>query len=192
MTEKAEIEVEVGRTLNRLRQERGLTVTALSAEAGVSQAMISRIENGQVSPSLATLSSLADALSVPVMALLAQADRAADVHFTRAGTGLSSRRITPDHGHAYLLLGKHGGPGMSFQSARIRIERDDAGTLPSYQHEGYVFLFVLSGAATYRCGPEKFELQAGDTLSFDAKLQHGFSAIDGTHVEAITVSSRPD
>lgn len=192
MTDEAKIEVAVGRTLNRLRLERGLTVTALSAEAAVSQAMISRIENGQVSPSLATLSALADALSVPVMALLAQDDKTADVHFTRAGDGLASRRITPNHQHAYLLLGKHGGPGMNFQSARIRIERDNAGTLPSYQHDGFVFLYVLSGAATYRCGPEQFELRAGDTLSFDAKLPHGFSEIDGDHVEAITVSSRPD
>ena len=120
-----------------------------------------------------------------------ESDATADVHFVRAGEGLASRRVTPDHAHAYLLLGKHAGPGGNFQSARIRIVRGEEGTLPSYQHEGHVFLMVLSGGARYRCGSEGFEMSPGDSLSFDAKLPHGFTAITADHVEAITVSSRP-
>ncbi|NKB53139.1 MAG: helix-turn-helix domain-containing protein [Rhizobiaceae bacterium] len=192
MTEKARIDVAVGKAVNRLRLERQITVTGLSASAGVSQAMISRIENGQVSPSLATLSAVASALSVPVMALLAETEQTADVFHVKADQGLPSHRLAQNHAHEYLLLGKHGGPGGNFQAARIRIERDEAGTLPSYQHEGYVFIYVLSGAATYRCGSEHFAIVEGDTLSFDAKQPHGFSQIDGSHVEIITVSSRPD
>lgn len=191
MTEKPSIDLAVGQALNRLRQERGLTVTALAGEAGVSPAMVSRIENAQVSPSLATLSALAGALSVPVMALLAQHEQAADIHHVRAGEGLPSRRVTPDHSHDYLLLGKHGGPGGRFDAARIRIEADNAGTLPTYQHEGHAFIHVISGAATYRCGGQVFTLGPGDSLSFDAKLPHGFAKITGDHIEFLTVSSRP-
>jgi len=189
---KDEIEISVGRAVNRLRQARGQTVTALSAEAGISQAMISRIEKGQVSPSLGTLAALATALDVPVMALLAQAGDTADVHHVKAGQGLPSRRMAPDHVHEYLLLGKHGGLGGSFQSARIRIDRDQAGTLPRYQHEGHAFIYVIAGAARYRCGSEEFDLAPGDTLSFDTKLAHGVVEITGDHVEFITVSARPD
>ena len=47
MAEKSEIDIAVGRALNRLRGERGLTVTALAEGAGVSPPMISRIEKGQ-------------------------------------------------------------------------------------------------------------------------------------------------
>ena len=191
MSEKSEIDLAVGRSLNRLRRERGLTLSGLSEAAGVSQGMLSKIENGQVSPSLVTLSALAAALGVPVMALLAENDATADVHFVKAGHGLASRRVARDHAHGYLLLGKHAGPGGSFQSARVRIEAGDAGVLPSYQHEGHVFLMVLSGSARYRCGSETFQMEAGDSLSFDAKLPHGFQEITGDHVEAITVSSRP-
>ena len=191
MTEKPSIDLAVGQALNRLRLERGLTVTALAGEAGVSPAMVSRIENAQVSPSLAMLSALAGALSVPVMALLAQHEQAADIHHVRAGEGLPSRRVTPDHSHDYLLLGKHGGPGGRFDAARIRIEADDAGTLPAYQHEGHAFIHVISGAATYRCGGQVFSLGPGDSLSFDAKLPHGFAEITGDHIEFLTVSSRP-
>ncbi|KIC07629.1 DNA-binding protein [Leisingera sp. ANG-M1] len=188
----SEIDAEVGRTLNRLRQERALTVTQLAAQAQLSTAMISRIENGHVSPSLNTLQALADALSVSLMALFSHSENAADVHYVKAGQGLPSRRLTPDHAHDYLLLGKHSGPSSSFQSSRIRIRREDSGTLPSYQHEGYVFIYMIEGTAAYGCGGEIFEMSAGDTLSFDAKLPHGFKEIRTEAIEFITTSTKPE
>ena len=191
MAEKSEIDIAVGRALNRLRGERGLTVTALAEGAGVSPPMISRIEKGQVSPSLSTLAALAGALQVPVMALLAASDTPADVHHVKAGGGLPSRRITEGHAHDYLLLGKHGSPGGRFEAAEITIARDQAGRLPSYQHEGHVFIHLLEGQARYRCGGEVFDLGPGDTLSFDAKLAHGFAEILSDRVRFVTVSSRP-
>ncbi len=153
--------------------------------------MISRIENGSVSPSLGTLQSLADAMGVPLMALFAHTEGSADVHHVRAGEGLVSRRITQGHAHDYFLLGKHGGPGGLFQSARISIAKDQSGTLPSYQHEGYVFLYMIEGEAVYRCGTEDFAMETGDSLSFDAKLPHGFCEIVSDRIEFITTSTRP-
>ncbi len=188
---KSEPELEIGRTLQRLRQERNLTVTELAAQAKVSAPMISRIENGHVSPSLGTLHALSDALSVSLMALFSHTDTAADVHHVQSGTGLPSRRITQDHAHDYSLLGKHSGPSGSFQSARIRISKQDQNTLPNYQHEGYVFIYMIEGNATYGCGTEEFPISAGDTLSFDAKLPHGVREILSDEIEFITVSTRP-
>ncbi len=191
MEKKNDTESEVGQTLQRLRHERELTLGDLAARAQVSTAMISRIENANVSPSLSTLQSLADALDVPLMALFARSDIAADVHHARVGDGLPARRITQGHAHDYLLLGKHSAPGGIFQSARIRISKEQSGNLPSYQHEGHVFIYMIEGQATYRCGGENFRMSAGDTLSFDAKLPHGFSEILSDAVEFITVSTRP-
>ncbi len=186
-----EPELEIGRTLQRLRQERHLTVTELAAQSKVSAPMISRIENGHVSPSLGTLHALADALSVSLMALFSHTDTASDVHHVQAGTGLPSRRVTQGHSHDYLLLGKHSGPGGSFQSARIRISKHDQSTLPNYQHEGYVFIYMIEGSAIYGCGTEEFRMSEGDTLSFDAKLPHGVREILSDEIEFVTVSTRP-
>ncbi len=192
MAGDSEIDAAVGRALHRLRQERAMTVTELASQAAVSTAMISRIENGHVSPSLNTLQSLADALSVSIMALFSHSENTADVHHVRAGEGLPSRRVTPDHAHDYLLLGKHGGPGGSFQSARIRIDQTESGNMPSYQHEGNVFIYMIEGEASYQCGTQKFPMAAGDTLSFDAKLPHGFAEVLSPAIEFITVSARPN
>jgi DNA-binding XRE family transcriptional regulator/quercetin dioxygenase-like cupin family protein len=192
MAGNSEIDAEVGRALYRLRHERSMTVTELATQAGVSVAMISRIENGNVSPSLNTLQSLAQALSVSIMSFFSNTERPADVHHVRAGSGLPSRRLTDNHAHDYLLLGKHGGIGGTFQSARIQIERGSSGTLPRYQHEGYVFIYLIKGKALYSCESETFEMAVGDTLSFDAKLTHGFSKIHSKTVDFLTVSTRPD
>lgn len=191
MTKDKDIERDVGQTLQRLRLERNLIISELAAEANISTSMISRIESGTVSPSLATLQSLANALEVPLMALFAHTEVSADVHHVKAGDGLPSRRITRGHAHNYLLLGKHSGPGGSFQSARISILRDQSESLPNYQHEGHVFLYVIQGDAVYRCGTEDFVMGTGDTLSFDAKLPHGFCEILSEEIEFITVSTRP-
>ena len=191
MTEKSGIDVLVGQALHRLRTERGFTVSGLARGADVSPAMISRIEKGQVSPSLATLSALAETMDVPVMALLAQTEDTADVHHVRAGQGLPSRRVTANHAHDYQLLGKHSAPAGSFQAARIKIEQNAAGVLPIYQHGGFVFIQFESGQAVYRCGNERFHVTAGDTLTFDAKLPHGFAEIISPTIEFTTVNSRP-
>ncbi len=191
MIKQRDIEHDVGQTLLRLRQERSLTLSELATAAQISTSMISRIENGSVSPSLGTLQALAEAMDVPLMALFAHTEVSADVHHVKACEGLASRRITQGHAHDYLLLGKHGGPGGLFQSARISISKDQSETLPSYQHEGYVFLYLMRGDAVYRCGTENFAMTTGDTLSFDAKLPHGFSEIVSDSIEFITVSTRP-
>ena len=191
MANRSEIDADVGRTLSRLRQERALTVTQLAAEAKLSAGMISRIENGYVSPSLTTLHALADALSVSVMALFSSSDNAADVHYVKAGQGLPSRRLTPGHAHDYLLLGKHSSPSGNFQSSRIRIEQDNSDALPRYQHEGFVFIYMIKGEACYSCGGETFDMAAGDSLSFDAKLPHGFAEIRSASIEFISTSTKP-
>lgn len=172
--------------------ERSLTVTELASRASVSAAMISRIENGNVSPSLSTLQALSQALSVSIMALFSNSDNSADVHHVRAGEGLPSLRLTPDHEHDYQLLGKHFGSGGSFQSARVRIESEFAANLPTYQHEGHVFIYMIEGEAIYSCGSKRFLMTAGDTLSFDAKLLHGFAEIVSSAAEFISVSTRPE
>ncbi len=192
MSKGSEIDIEVGRSLRRLRTKRGLTVMELAAVAEISAGMISRVENGQVSPSLGTLQALANAMTVSIMSLFSQSGMSVDVHHVKAGQGLPARRVTTGHAHDYMLLGKHGGPEGSFDAARITIKRDQSGQLPQYQHEGYVFIYMISGATIYSCGPEDFAMQEGDTLSFDAKLPHGFKKIKSGTIEFITVSMKPE
>ena len=68
------LEVLIGLEMRSLRKSRDLTVAELGAAAGISTGMLSKVENGAISPSLATLHALAVALSVPITRLFTRID----------------------------------------------------------------------------------------------------------------------
>src|ERR1700685_2868280 len=67
------LEASIGFEVRRMRKSIDLTVSELGAAAGISAGMLSKIENGSISPSLATLDSVAKALKFPISPLLSRA-----------------------------------------------------------------------------------------------------------------------
>ena len=87
-----ELEAAIGRQVRQFRQERNFTLVALAQLAGLSRGMLSKIENGMTSPSLATLSALAQALNVPVTSLFRKYEEQRDATFVKANQGLVIER----------------------------------------------------------------------------------------------------
>ena len=75
------LEVAIGRQVRTFRKKLDLTVSGLAKLAGVSNGMLSKIENGIASPSLATIQSLATALQVPVTAFFRKYEEERDEMF---------------------------------------------------------------------------------------------------------------
>ena len=168
----------VGRALRELREGSGLTARDLAARSGVSGAMISRIENGQVSPSLATLNALAVSLEIPLASLFRDtATATADVTHVKGGDGLRSIRTAGRHSHEFTALGIHRRRGLRFEALLVRLERHDDSRPPLYNGRGCIFLYVLEGEAIYLYGGREFHLAAGDSLSLDAEIGHGFKEV---------------
>lgn len=180
----------VGLALRRHRVAAGLAIRELGRKAGVSSAMISRIENGQVSPSLSTLEALARAMSIPVIALFQHTIRTADVTFVKAGDGLAAKRYAPGHVHDYRGLAHFTDQGLRFTAARVTLRRADNGTHPVYHSRGYVFLTIVEGNCLYRCGETDYTMEPGDSLSFDAQLRHSLQEVTSETVTFVTVSAR--
>jgi transcriptional regulator with XRE-family HTH domain len=86
------LEVAIGRQVRQFRQQRDMTVVEVAKQAGLSPGMLSKIENGMTSPSLATLSALAGALGVPVTSLFRKYEEQRDATFVKAGQGLHIER----------------------------------------------------------------------------------------------------
>jgi transcriptional regulator with XRE-family HTH domain len=82
----------LGAQVKVLRQALSITASEVAQAAGLSVAMLSKIENGQTAPSLATLQSLAAALNVPITALFMKFDQKRDATFVKAGQGLAIDR----------------------------------------------------------------------------------------------------
>lgn len=188
-TPSTSIEASIGASLKDLRVQQGHSARWVAARAGISAAMVSRIENGLVSPSISTLEALASALAVPIVSLFREA-RTEHTDFTlvRAGEGLKSTRITDEHRHEYVNLSMHARRDLRFQARHVTLLKD-GGQPPSYIGHGVVFVHVLKGEAIYRYGQQNFTLRPGDSVSVDSELNHGFVDVLTESFEFLTVQA---
>jgi len=166
------LERALGMQVRQLRAHRNLSVAALAAAAGISQGMLSKIENGQISPSLTTLQSIAAALNVPMSALFAQFEERRDSSYVRANQGVIIERRGTKAGHVYRLLG-HGLRSSTVVEPYLIELREDAVPYTGFQHAGTEFIYMLSGRVVYRHGESTYDLRAGDALLFDSAAAHG-------------------
>lgn len=168
------LEIAIGRELRALRHRQGLTVADLAQKSGLSGGMLSKIENGQASPSLATLQALAEALSVPMTAFFRGVEGARPAIHVKSGEGVEISRTGTRAGHQYRLLGHVGSnsSGVIVEPYLITLTTD-SDVFPAFQHDGMEFLYMLEGAVDYRHGDAVYPLRPGDSLFFDADAPHG-------------------
>ncbi|KIC40607.1 XRE family transcriptional regulator [Ruegeria sp. ANG-R] len=172
-----QIDRAIGASLRELRQSRKQSARRLAEQSGISAAMVSRIENGLVSPSIDTLAALSEALEVPIVSLFREARTDhTDYTLVRHGQGLKSTRLASGHSHDYVNLALHSRKDLRFQARRVTLLRDE-GRPPTYVGHGVVFVQVLEGQAIYRYGESRFTLSVGDSISVDAELNHGFEEV---------------
>ena len=180
----------VGRAIRELRELKRITARDLAARAGVSSAMISRIESGQVSPSLSMLEVLAAALETPIAALFRDTGSAvSDFTHVRNGEGLKSRRMMGEHVHDFAALGFHRRLDMQFEAVMVTLERHEDIAPPSYTGHGCVFIYVLEGEALYRYGRQEVHLKEGDSICLDAELRYGIQKVLTARLRFLSVQA---
>jgi transcriptional regulator with XRE-family HTH domain len=183
------LERAIGRQVRRYRKQLGLTITDMCSRTGLSAGMMSKIENGNTSPSLATLRSLSTALNVPVTALFRQFEEQRDATFVKAGQGLAIERRGTRAGHQYQLLGHSVHSDVSVEPYLITLEQGSE-VFPIFQHAGSEFIFMLQGSMIYRHLNATYEMMPGDSLFFDADAPHGPEELVDLPVRFISVISQ--
>jgi transcriptional regulator with XRE-family HTH domain len=156
----------VGPRLKRLRAQRGVSLSELSETTGISRSTLSRLETGQRRASLEVLLPLAQAYRVPLDDLVG----APDVGDPRVR--LKPRRV---HGRTVIPLTPQ--PG-SVQAWKIIIPGTQ--TEPELRtHEGYEWLYVLSGRLRLLLGSQDLTLGPGEAAEFDTRVPHWFGSAGG-------------
>ena len=166
------LEIAIGRQVRTFRKRLNLTVANVAKQAQLSSGMLSKIENGLTSPSLATLNALANALQVPVTSLFRGYEEQRDVTVIKAGEGLIIERRGSGAGHQYQLLGHTIGKPYTIEPYLITIS-DQSEVFPVFQHSGTELIYMLEGRVTYRHGDKTHTLEPGDSMFFDADASHG-------------------
>nr|WP_035713644.1 XRE family transcriptional regulator [Azorhizobium doebereinerae] len=166
------LEQALGIQVRAVRRQLDLTVSDLANAAGISVGMLSKIENGQISPSLSTLQAVARALNVPITALFSAFEERRDCSFVRAGQGVVIERRGTKVGHQYELLG-HGLGGDIVVEPYLITLTEEAVPYTGFRHGGVEFIHMLSGEVIYRHGDRTYHLRPGDSLMFDSAAAHG-------------------
>ncbi len=184
------LEAEIGTEVRKLRKSLDLTVAELGAAAGISSGMLSKIENGAISPSLATLAALGKALNVPISRLFAETEEQRDCSFVKAGQGVRIERRGTKAGHHYDLLGHSLAGEIGVEPYLITLGRD-AVPYTNFRHAGVEFLYMLSGKVTYRHADRLYLMEPGDALFFDAAARHGPEDLIETPMQYLSIIIYP-
>ncbi len=170
--EVAPAPLDLGRRVRELRKARGWTLEQAAGEAGLARSTLSKIENGQMSPTYEAVKKLAEGLAISVPQLFTPPSRNqvnGRIAFTRAGQGQAHPTATYEHELlAAALTRKQMLPYRSRIRARSLDEFDGW-----VRHDGEEFLYVLTG--TIRLYTEFYEpqdMRRGDSAYYDASMGH--------------------
>ncbi len=167
----------VGPRLRALRQQRETTLSGLSAATGISVSTLSRLESGQRRPTLELLLPLARAHGVSVDEL---------VGAPPTGDPRVHLRPVKREGMTMVPLTRRAG---GVQAYKLIITRHPAE--PTLKvHEGYEWIYVLSGRLRLLLGDRDMILVPGEAAEFDTRVPHSFGSADPAPVEVLSLFGR--
>jgi XRE family transcriptional regulator, regulator of sulfur utilization len=163
---------EIGVRMRALREAMGLSLRDLAERCGVSAPMLSQVERGETSPTLAVAAKIAAGLELTLSQLL-RLDEGEHVVVSRAGR----RRRYERGGHRFEELT----PPLPGQRADVSLHTLEAGATtggpgdpPIHEPGSRETAVVLSGVLALVVDGTRHELHAGDSVTFDADLPHHF------------------
>jgi transcriptional regulator with XRE-family HTH domain len=178
----------IAERVREFRLQLGLTVGHLAELTGLSKGMLSKIENAQASPSLATLARLSAALKVPVTAFFRGLNEEQDVLFIKAGRGLDIEHKGSGPGHKYQSLGVMRAPHNTLETLLTTLTQR-ADTFPLYQHAGTELIYMISGRMEYLYGNSRYLLEPGDAMQFVGEVPHGPNALIELPIQFLAIKS---
>ncbi len=160
-------DVNVGFRLRQLRIERGLSIRSLAEQSGLNVNTLSLIENGKTSPSVSTLQQIAAALRTPITVFFDTQAMPQAVVYQKAGErhpdGFTQGTLT-DLGAGFT--------SPALEPFIVTLEPDSQPSDNPIVHTGFEFVFCLEGQLCYEVNGDKFTLEPGDSLLFEAHLPH--------------------
>lgn len=181
--------LDLGERVRDLRKGLGLTLEQAAKKAGLARSTLSKIENGQMSPTYDALKKLANglAISVPQLFTAPKNDKVnGRMSVTRSGEGAAHATTTYEH---ELLAEGLTRKQMLPYRARIRarsIEEFDGWV----RHDGEEFLYVLTGVVRlYTEFYEPFEMRRGDSAYYDATMGHNVISVSDDDATILWVTS---
>lgn len=181
--------LDLGARVRALRLGQGWTLERAAQEAGLARSTLSKIENGQMSPTYEALKKLASGLgiSVPQLFTPPSTDKVMGrMAVTRGAEGAAHPTATYEH---EMLAASLSRKAMMPYRARIRARSMDEfdGWV---RHDGEEFLYVLTGVVRlYTEFYEPLEMRRGDSAYYDAAMGHNVVSLSPEDATILWVTS---
>jgi transcriptional regulator with XRE-family HTH domain len=169
---------QVGVRLKRVREQRGITLTAVAQTTGISKSTLSRLETGQRRPTLELLLALSAAYRVPLDDLVAAPD-----------VGDPRIRLKPDRVKGRIVIPLTRQPEGQ-QAWKIVIPATKVKPEPR-AHDGHEWIYVLSGRMRLVLGDQDWLLGPGEVAEFDTQVPHWFGSTGDGPAEILSIFTRP-
>jgi len=176
---------DLGRNVKKARKEKGMTLGKLSMLAGVTDSMISQIENSRAQPSIKTLQQISKALNVPI-GFFFENDGESQAPVLKEK---DRQRLSTKNGVTFYLLT----PNLRHHNieAIYNVFKRNSTTGSPFSHTGEECGIVLKGRLEVSWNGEKYMLQKGDTIYLDSSKPHKISNINDGESIAIWINSPP-
>lgn len=165
----------VGARIRAIRQERGLSLSALAAAAGIGKGSLSELESGRRNPTLDTLYALAGPLEVPLASLVDFQDGA----------------VVADEGFETVLLHTERTAEATSEVWLLRVRAGVTRSSPAHSTGVVEQLLVLAGSCRVEYGGASIEASAGGHLVWPADVPHRYTALGDIDLRAINVIVTP-
>ncbi|HTC71820.1 MAG TPA: XRE family transcriptional regulator [Solirubrobacteraceae bacterium] len=164
----------IGSRVKALREASGLSLRDLAARSGVSAPMLSQVERGETSPTLTVASRIAAGLELRLSQLL-RLDEGGSVTVVRAGERTRGGNKRRGHGFEVLTSSQ---PGQRAEISRHTLAPGGATGAaddpPMHEPGSRETALVETGSVVLVCDGQRYVLDAGDCVTFDADLPHHF------------------
>jgi len=182
----------IGAKIKELRRAKKLKLQDVATETGFSTALISQIENNNVSPPIATLSKIAHFFDVKIGHFFNESEEECPFEVLRH----TERTVVPkvvskdgtSHGYFYESLSVRK-QNKKMDPFLITLNEKVTNT-DTYSHNGEEFLFVMKGTAELLLDDQRIVLSEGDSVYFDANLKHRLLSSGGNEVKVLAVVMR--
>jgi transcriptional regulator with XRE-family HTH domain len=164
---------QVAGNLRRLRREREWSLEELSTRAGVSRAMLSQVETGKTTPTIAVLWKIATGFGVPFTELLREGT-APEITIVRAGKTPAIQ--SADRKFRSIPLSPPGAL-TGVELYRITIDPGGESRSPAHAPGTVEVVSVESGRLRVTVGEREVVLDQGDSACFPADVDHGYAAV---------------
>lgn len=188
LKERNMLEKQIADKIKEIRKSKGYTLEKLGTITGLSKGLLSRIENYQVSPPIATLSKISHGLEIPIGLFFEDDEDKKENKYTviRKNKRKQVNKMEASAELNYYSL-------SSLRSLKtiepfvVTYPATNKNPTKLYEHPGEEFIFILNGNIKFIYGKETITLETGDAIHFDPRIPHRIINNQNTMSECLVV-----